>query len=104
MKDSVNPSELSKAIKDIVKAAINRSITELNAASETLSKSEYTEPTVMVHVAGEVFKHGDKTLPSYKRVIDAIEAAGGAKEGANLDSLNLAEKLKDEMKIEVLNS
>jgi competence protein ComEA len=104
MKDTVNPSELSKAIKDIVKAAINRSITELNAASETLSKNEYTEPTVMVHVAGAVYKPGVYTLPSDKRVIDAIEAAGGAKEGANLDSLNLAEKLKDEMKIEVLSS
>ena len=50
---------------------------------------------VVVHVAGDVAHPGVVELPKGSRVIDAIEAAGGANADADLDRLNLAQKLVD---------
>lgn len=51
--------------------------------------------SVFVHVAGWVRKPGVYELAEGQRVMDAIEAAGGAKNGADLDALNLAAPLVD---------
>jgi competence protein ComEA len=54
------------------------------------------EPTrIAVHVAGAVARPGVVELPGGSRVIDAVEAVGGAPPDADLDRLNLAEKLVD---------
>lgn len=50
---------------------------------------------VVVHVAGAVTKPGVVELGAGARVIDALEAAGGAAPDADLDRLNLAAKLAD---------
>ena len=50
---------------------------------------------VLVHVAGWVRRPGVYELEEGDRVVDAIEAAGGARRGANLDALNLAAPLAD---------
>ncbi len=52
-------------------------------------------PPLIVHVAGWVEKPGVYELPEGSRVIDAIEAAGGSKRGAELAALNLAAVLTD---------
>jgi competence protein ComEA len=60
-----------------------------------------TDPTeastgaVVVHVAGRVRHPGVVELPAGSRVVDAIEAAGGARPGAHLGRLNLARPLVD---------
>ncbi len=65
--------------------------------------------TIMVHISGQVYKPGIVQLDMGKRVIDAIDLAGGLKKEADLDRINLAKKLLDEEKIyipkvgEVLN-
>jgi competence protein ComEA len=51
--------------------------------------------TIVVDVAGKVRRPGIATLPSGSRVVDAIEAAGGARRGVTLGSLNLARVLSD---------
>lgn len=51
--------------------------------------------SVVVDVAGKVRHPGVVHLPPGSRVIDAIHAAGGAKPGAPLTSLNLARVLVD---------
>jgi competence protein ComEA len=51
--------------------------------------------TLAVHVAGRVRRPGLRDLPGGSRVADAIEAAGGAAPGADLDRLNLARRLTD---------
>lgn len=51
--------------------------------------------TLVVHVAGLVSRPGVLTLPAGSRVVDAVEAAGGATRKANLASLNLARVLAD---------
>ncbi len=48
-----------------------------------------------VDVAGKVRRPGIAVLPSGSRVVDALEAAGGARRGVDLTSLNLARPLVD---------
>jgi competence protein ComEA len=50
---------------------------------------------LMVHVAGWVVHAGVYELHTGDRVVDAIEAAGGAKPGADLRHINLADLLVD---------
>jgi competence protein ComEA len=59
----------------------------------------FTDQPVLVHVAGEVVAPGLYELPPGARVADALDAAGGATAGANLESLNLARRLRDGEKV-----
>lgn len=54
-----------------------------------------TQPPLTVYVSGAVNKAGLYTLPSGSRVNDAIQAAGGFTDDANIDILNLAKILED---------
>lgn len=64
-------------------------------------KSEKKDELLIVHVSGSVKRAGVYQLEKDKRIIDAIEKAGGLLEEADSDALNLAEKIKDGMKIYV---
>ena len=55
-----------------------------------------TPVLIYVYVTGAVAKPGVYTLPAGSRVQDAIAAAGGAMIQADLDGINLAERLTDE--------
>jgi competence protein ComEA len=50
---------------------------------------------LVVHVAGKVRTPGVVRLPPGSRVLDAVDAAGGATQGADLTGLNLARPLTD---------
>ncbi|GGD29627.1 helix-hairpin-helix domain-containing protein [Nocardioides daphniae] len=63
------------------------------AAAATVGGESSTE--VVVDVAGKVRRPGIVVLPQGSRVVDAVEAAGGARRGVNLQSLNLARVLVD---------
>lgn len=52
-------------------------------------------PEVVVHVVGQVTEPGLVRLPEGSRVADAVAAAGGATEGADLATVNLARVLVD---------
>lgn len=62
-----------------------------------------SEATVAVHVSGAVRNPGLVYLRHDQRVQDAINAAGGAGRGADLTSINLAEPVRDGMKVEIGN-
>ena len=59
---------------------------------------------VHVHVIGAVAKPGVYELETSSRVIDAIEAAGGANEDADLQQVNMARLLSDGEQIRVLTA
>jgi competence protein ComEA len=63
--------------------------------------SPTASPTVFVHVSGAVRSPGLYEMPAGSRVADAVDAAGGARGGADLDALNLAEVLTDGTKVHV---
>ncbi|OKI19144.1 hypothetical protein A6A08_04490 [Nocardiopsis sp. TSRI0078] len=65
--------------------------TEDSSAPEAAAAQE----DLVVHVGGEVEDPGLYTLPPGSRVADAVEKAGGALSGADLDLLNLARPLVD---------
>lgn len=56
---------------------------------------------LVVHVAGAVARPGIVLLAPGGRVADAIEAAGGAGDDADLDQLNLAAPLSDGVQVRV---
>ena len=61
-----------------------------------------TPVAVIVHVAGWVEEPGVYELPEGSRVIDALDAAGGPKRGAELSALNLAAPLTDGQQVLVV--
>lgn len=66
-----------------------------SGASEALPSTSLAPLTVKVHVAGGVKNPGVYQLSSQGRVIDAVNAAGGAVSSADLESINLAQTLVD---------
>jgi competence protein ComEA len=56
---------------------------------------------VVVHVAGAVAKPGVQHLPAGSRVVDAVEAAGGAALDADQSRVNLAALLEDGQQVYV---
>jgi competence protein ComEA len=64
-------------------------------ATPTGSASGTPREQVIVDVAGKVRHPGIVTLPVGSRVADALEAAGGARPGVDLTTLNLARVLVD---------
>jgi competence protein ComEA len=69
-----------------------------SAASGTSGEAPATGK-IVVHVAGAVVHAGVVELPANARVIDAIEAVGGAQADGDLDRLNLAAKVADGQRV-----
>jgi competence protein ComEA len=68
---------------------------EGSAAPVPGSSPSASATPILVDVAGWVRRPGVYEFTSGERVIDAIEAAGGARAGAQLEALNLAAPLVD---------
>jgi competence protein ComEA len=62
------------------------------------SKSDFKEEvtTITVYVCGSVLNVKNVTLPKESRVEDAIKLAGGVTENAEINGINMAQKLSDE--------
>lgn len=76
---------------------------ELENNDECLNKEDVEDEEILIHITGEVNKTGIISLKKGARIIDAIEAAGGAKKEADLDEVNLAYELEDGIKIYIPN-
>jgi competence protein ComEA len=70
------------------------------AASGSPATASATE--VVVHVVGAVAAPGVKRLPMGSRVVDAVDAAGGAAADADLARVNLAAVLVDGQQVVIL--
>jgi len=82
-------SMLPVAVTDGVSVSVDRTAPSTVAAS------------LVVHVAGAVVEPGVLTLPEGSRVVDAVQAAGGATPDAAPDQLNLAAAVRDGQRIYV---
>lgn len=60
-----------------------------------------TSDLIYIHIAGAVKKPGLYTLAPGSRLFQAMKAAGGAKADADVNAINLAEKLSDGEKVYV---
>ena len=63
---------------------------------EILLPTETPTPELRVHMSGAVAVPGVYALKEGDRLVDAIDAAGGAREGAQLSCINLAARVEDE--------
>lgn len=77
--------------------------TEVSPASAENDGSKYTESesekSIFVYVCGHIKRPDVYELPAGSRVYEAINAAGGASDDADLTLLNLADILSDGQKI-----
>lgn len=80
---------------------ISSEITEPSQKTEEITVLNEEPAEIYVHVSGRVKSPGLVKLTTGDRVIDAIEAAGGMYDDADMDSINLAKKLSDEDRIYV---
>lgn len=67
--------------------------------SGTAARDTAASDTVTIHVAGEVNQPGLFDVPVGSRVADAVQAAGGPTEDAELDLMNLAAPVVDATQI-----
>lgn len=71
-----------------------------NIESSNVNKSvDNDDPSVIVHIAGEVLRSGVYEMSIGDRIIDVVNNAGGFTVDADKDAINLAEKIRDGMKI-----
>lgn len=69
----------------------------------TKEENSENEEKIVIYITGEVINEGVYELDSGSRIANAIEAAGGTKETANLRNVNLAYELEDGEKIYIPN-
>lgn len=67
---------------------------------ENMPKDEENQE-IFVHISGAVKKPGVIQLKTGDRLKDAIDAVGGPLDNADMNSVNLALKMEDEMKIHI---
>lgn len=68
---------------------------------EVEKSEEITNNNIIVYITGCIKKPGVYEMQQENRIADLIEKAGGLTEEADTNSINLAHKLEDEMKIYV---
>lgn len=76
---------------------------ELAITPENEEITEEKNEEITIHIIGEVKCPGIVVLKNGQRIVDAIEAAGGETEEADLNKLNLAQILNDGDKVYVPN-
>jgi len=81
--------------------ATRPSVTVTAPPTTAASRARTTGARVVVQVVGAVTHPGVVALPAGSRVVDALDAAGGALAGADLDQLNLAARLRDGQQVVV---
>ncbi len=71
-----------------------------NIESSDVNKSvDNDDQSIIVHIAGEVLRSGVYEMSIGDRIIDVVNNAGGFTVDADKDAVNLAEKIRDGMKI-----
>ena len=89
-------SEMAAPVVDTPAAGLVSTLAPTpGAGDQTVADSDADDGTVTVDVAGKVRRPGIAVLDAGSRVVDALEAAGGARPGVDLSGLNLARVLVD---------
>jgi competence protein ComEA len=89
----------TRAPSTVPRATSASEVATTGAASTTTTTA--AAPELVVHVAGAVARPGVVRLAPGARVVDALDAAGGASGDADLDRLNLAALVTDGERVAV---
>ncbi len=87
------PVDVAAAPSPLTQVPAGAAASESTVAEDAAAGDATTE--LVVDVAGRVRRPGIAVLPAGSRVVDALEAAGGARRGVDLTSLNLARPIVD---------
>lgn len=98
----------NKSDKDSNKDLISENEEKLNEIDvnndEEADNNIESEDIIYVYITGEVNEPGVVKLNKNSRIIDAIDAAGGTTDKADISKVNLAYVLKDGMKVNIPNA
>lgn len=99
--DSHEDNDAKEFLKINTSGVIDSDKKSLESSSSELAieKAPEEKEEIIVHISGAVNKPGILRLDSSKRLVDALDLAGGARDDADLDRVNLAARLHDEEKI-----
>lgn len=97
IKDMVKPSSMIMDVDSVGDLSKEDNGEYIPGFNEDEDKDKDKE--IMIHISGQVYSPGIIRLEPGKRLVDAVELAGGLKKDADLDKMNLAKKLLDEEKI-----
>ena len=78
---------------------INNDLIETNLSDKNIFSENTLDNFIIVYICGAVKESKVVTLPENSRISDAIEAAGGLKEEADITNINLAYILEDGDKV-----
>ncbi|MFN8037237.1 MAG: ComEA family DNA-binding protein [Acidimicrobiia bacterium] len=95
---AARPSRARPSPTDATTPAVGGAAGSRTSSSPTAAPRSNSS-RVVVHVAGAVVHPGVVELPAGGRVVDAVDAAGGAQPDADLDRVNLAARLVDGQQI-----
>ena len=90
-----------KSETDIVTAGLPEPIKTENPKPLNKPEQNDTELTIMIDIQGNVVSPGVYKMNEGDRIVDAIKKAGGFMPDAEIRSVNQAEKISDEMVINV---
>ncbi len=76
-------------------------ITKDTNDNKNLSSDNLKEEKIYIYVTGQVNNPGVVALKESSRIVDAIDAAGGITDLANISKINLVYVLKDGMKVNI---
>lgn len=85
--------------REVIPATAVPAQTSLQTAAEPEGKVQAA--TIKVHIMGAVAHPGVYELDEGSRIVDAIAAAGGESADADLERINLAKILHDEMQVKI---
>ncbi len=92
---------LGRQTRDLELTGLSETVSAEEEYSAEADPMEKSEDQVVVHIAGEVFEPGVYALRAGARVVEAIQAAGGETNFADMERLNLARQLVDGEQIRV---
>jgi len=99
-RSSAKPAAVAASAHGPPSGLVSRSVPAAFASQEATG-SPTAASVVLVHVVGQVRRPGVVRLAAGSRVLDAVDAAGGAKSSADLNHLNLARVVADGEQIAV---
>ena len=86
-----------------IESSLSYATTTVASTQNAIAAPDVSTPVavIAVHVAGNVLRPGVYELPSDARVVDAVRFAGGATAIADLNAINLANRLNDGQQVYV---
>ena len=100
-KNFVNNQKKDELVFENASSSI--SIESNNTSTKDLNEKTENDSTMKVHISGEIKNSGVYDIKEDYRLEDLVNDAGGLTENADINKINLAMKLEDQMRVIIPN-